>query len=98
MSGCGVRGRGGIAILGNYGNRNLGNEATLAALLHAISARQPDARLYAVTFDPDDTTRRHRVSTLPARRRARSSGSPGSGPPGSCPTRRPIRRERWLTG
>jgi polysaccharide pyruvyl transferase WcaK-like protein len=68
------RGRvGAIAVLSNYGNRNLGDEATLAAILQQVRDRREGARLYAISFDPEDTEARHGVIALPAQRQTRKA-------------------------
>lgn len=78
-----------VAVLSNYGNRNLGDEATLAALLQAIRDRCDGVRLFAISFDPADTEARHGVVALPAQRHTRPrSGTAGrSGPPPGAPAR-----------
>ena len=62
-----------VAVLGHYGNRNLGDEAiidaTLSGLRSAIAAVVP----IAVSMDPHDSARRHGVAAFPVRRTARSS-------------------------
>ncbi|MGH7368464.1 MAG: polysaccharide pyruvyl transferase family protein [Candidatus Rokuibacteriota bacterium] len=57
-----------VAVLSNYGNRNLGDEATLAAILQQVRERCEGARLFAISFDPQDTEVRHGVIALPAQR------------------------------
>lgn len=66
-----------VAVLSNYGNRNLGDEATLAAILHQIRERCEGARLLAISFDPQDTEARHGVIALPARRLIRRMAEGG---------------------
>ena len=67
-----------IAVLSNYGNRNLGDEATLASILQQIRERCEGARLVAISFDPQDTETRHGVVALPAQRLIRR-GTDGTG-------------------
>jgi polysaccharide pyruvyl transferase WcaK-like protein len=76
---------GAVAILSNYGNRNLGDEATLAALLQAIRDRREGARLFAISFDPEDTEARHGVVALPAQRQIRRRTPETSGRDWSAP-------------
>src|SRR5690606_584135 len=41
-----------IALFGLFGCNNLGNEATLAAVVHALKKRQPKARLALISDPP----------------------------------------------
>jgi polysaccharide pyruvyl transferase WcaK-like protein len=79
-----------VAILSNYGNRNLGDEATLAAILQAIRDRCEGARLYAISFDPEDTEARHGVVALPAQRLIARPVRP-AGRAAEVPVRTPVR-------
>jgi polysaccharide pyruvyl transferase WcaK-like protein len=54
-----------IALWGNFGALNLGNECTLAAAVSNIRARLPDAELIAICRDPEDTAKRHRIAGIP---------------------------------
>ncbi len=47
------------------GNGNLGDEATLAAVIEGIRRRRPGVQLCVFSANPDDTRRRHRVSAFP---------------------------------
>jgi polysaccharide pyruvyl transferase WcaK-like protein len=60
-----------IGILAHVGNGNLGDEATVAALVQNIRARQPDAIICVFSANPGDTERRHGVLALPLHRAAR---------------------------
>ncbi len=82
-----------VAVIGNYGNRNLGDEATLAGLLQQLHLRCPDASVYCLSVDPEDTRIRHNVLAFPLFRHAgESSSSPGqSAHSNSVPTaKKPI--------
>ncbi len=46
-------------ISGYYGEKNAGDEAILAGILQEIGRRDPDARFTVLSFDPEDTERRH---------------------------------------
>jgi len=69
-----------IAFYGNFGAGNLGNEATLQAIIERIVRRWPDGRLLCFCTDPEDVRARHHVATLPAqavdRSAAETSGAP----------------------
>ncbi len=79
-----------IAVLSNYGNRNLGDEATLAAILQQIRDRCDGVRLYAVSFDPEDTEARHGVIALPAQRESRRRAVQPARGPGAAPVPRAV--------
>ena len=59
-----------IGILAHVGNGNLGDEATVAALVRSARARQPGSEIVVFSMDPEDTERRHGVRTVPIRREA----------------------------
>jgi polysaccharide pyruvyl transferase CsaB len=46
-------------ISGYYGEKNMGDEAILAGILQEVGRRDPGARFTVLSFDPDDTERRH---------------------------------------
>lgn len=54
-----------IAFYGLFGQQNLGNECTLQAILRKTSENLPDADLYCICTDPDDTEKRHNVRAFP---------------------------------
>lgn len=74
------------AIWGHYHGGNLGDELVVATLADAIRARQPEARIVAVSQAPADTRLRHGLETFPLT----PSALPGSA---SRPTDTP--RPRW---
>ncbi len=49
----------------NAGNGNLGDEATLTAVLASVGKRIPDADVYVVCLKPDETARQYKVATVP---------------------------------
>ena len=51
-------------ISGIYGQRNVGDEAVLAGIIQEIRRRDTDARFTVLSFDPEDTRRRHGVEAL----------------------------------
>jgi polysaccharide pyruvyl transferase WcaK-like protein len=53
-----------IAFLGNFGQKNLGNEATLRAIVENIGARAPDAELICICTDPVVAASIHGIATL----------------------------------
>jgi polysaccharide pyruvyl transferase WcaK-like protein len=57
-------------VSGNYGNGNLGDEATLQGLLQLLRIRLPDAKIVAFAMNPADTTERHGIPAEPATRLA----------------------------
>lgn len=62
-----------IAVLGHYGNRNLGDESIIAATLTGLRRTIPGVVLTAVSMDPADSAHRHGVAAFPVRRAARST-------------------------
>lgn len=56
-----------IAFWGNFGSGNLGNEATLAAAIHQVRRRLPEAELRVICTDPAEALRQHGVDALPIR-------------------------------
>lgn len=56
-----------IALWGNFGTLNYGNECTLAAAIANLRERLPSAELVAICSEPEDTRSRHRISALPIR-------------------------------
>ncbi|OFW59771.1 MAG: hypothetical protein A2133_10485 [Actinobacteria bacterium RBG_16_64_13] len=48
-------------ISGYYGEKNAGDEAILVGILQEIGLRDPNAGFTVLSFDPDDTERRHGV-------------------------------------
>jgi polysaccharide pyruvyl transferase WcaK-like protein len=54
-----------LALWGNFGTLNLGNECTLAAMIDNLGRQLPHARLLCVCSDPADAERRHGIRALP---------------------------------
>ena len=50
-----------IALVGHYGAGNIGDEATIEALIEALRDRLPDATIVGVSANPADTRRRHGI-------------------------------------
>ena len=61
-----------VAVRGHYGNRNLGDEAIVAATITGIRRYLPNASFFAISLDPADSAVRHGVAAFPLRRTARS--------------------------
>lgn len=72
-----------VAVLGHYGNRNLGDEAVVAAVLDGFYRSVPGVVPLAVSMDPLDSARRHGIPAFPVRRGAR--GGPVEDPAGLGP-------------
>ena len=54
-----------ICFYGLFGQGNLGNEATLQAILHHTRRRFPDAELLCICTDPQDVSARHGIAAVP---------------------------------
>jgi len=65
-----------VGILGHVGNKNLGDEAIIAAVIQGVRRRCPDAQLCGFTANPDDTTARHGIAASAIRRGPTRPGSP----------------------
>ncbi|HKW94435.1 MAG TPA: polysaccharide pyruvyl transferase family protein [Methylomirabilota bacterium] len=77
-----------VAILSNYGNRNLGDEASLDAIVDQLRERCIEVTLHAISFDPDDTQARHGLAAVPAVPLGRASRADrGARVDGSVPSR-----------
>lgn len=50
-----------IGIFGHYGNQNLGDEATIEAVVQNLRQRLPEARLYGFSVVPSDTSQRYNI-------------------------------------
>jgi polysaccharide pyruvyl transferase WcaK-like protein len=64
-----------IVVFGNYGNGNLGDEATLQALLELLRTRLPGAEIVGFAMGPTDAAARHAMETEPALRLKPSSSA-----------------------
>src|SRR5215472_2380724 len=53
-----------VAFFGIFGIQNLGNECTLESILHNVRECLPGAEIFAISFDPDDTSRRHHLPAI----------------------------------
>jgi len=74
-----------IALWGNFGAKNLGNECTLAATIYNLRQRVPGIRLVGICTDVADTSQRHGIDAY-AIRAGRGSNATGRLP-------RPV---RWM--
>ena len=54
-----------IAFFGIFGVENLGNECTLQAILHNAREGLPGGTFYGISYQPEDTSRRHKVAAVP---------------------------------
>jgi polysaccharide pyruvyl transferase WcaK-like protein len=67
-----------IGILGHVGNKNLGDEAIIAAVIQNIRRRWVDARILGFTSNPNDTEQRHGIPSFPIRRGTAAKNPPSS--------------------
>lgn len=56
-----------VVLLNHVGGGNLGDDATIDAILQNIRARWPEAEIHAITMNPEDTMRRHALPAYPIR-------------------------------
>jgi polysaccharide pyruvyl transferase WcaK-like protein len=66
-----------IALYGNFGAGNLGNEITLQAIINQIRCREPNADLLCFCTDPRDVRARHAIRAI--RSAVNRTERPGSG-------------------
>ena len=73
-----------ICFYGNFGAGNLGNEATLQAVIEQVLQCWPDGQLLCFCTNPQDVRARHHIAALPAQaiNRTASEMSDTSAPPG----------------
>jgi polysaccharide pyruvyl transferase WcaK-like protein len=62
-----IRGRKTIGLLDHLGGGNLGDDATLQAVMQNIKSRWPDAEIVGLSMNPDDTQRKHGIAAYPIR-------------------------------
>src|SRR5262249_44819044 len=62
-----------IGILEHVGYGNLGDDATVAAVMENIITRWPQASIVAITLNPDDTEKRHGIRSYAIRRDSKLS-------------------------
>jgi polysaccharide pyruvyl transferase WcaK-like protein len=56
-----------IALFGNFGTGNLGNEATLQAMLYNLRRHLPNADITCICPGPENTTSEYNISAVPIR-------------------------------
>lgn len=57
-----------IGLLDHLGHGNLGDDATMAAVMHNIRRRWPDSTFVGLTLNPYDTSKRHGIPSYAIRR------------------------------
>ena len=67
-----------IALLEHVGYGNLGDDATVAAVLHNIKLRWPQARITGITLNPTDTEKKHGIPSYAIRRECKNPPPPPS--------------------
>ncbi len=58
-----------LALWGNFGSFNLGNECTLAAVIHSLRRSAVNAELTCICSEPTDTEARHGIRAIAIRTR-----------------------------
>ena len=59
-----------IGIFGHCGNVNLGDEATIAAVIQNVRERHPNWSIFGFTLNPEGTEKQHGIPSFPIRRRS----------------------------
>ena len=57
-----------IGLLEHFGTGNLGDDATVGAVLQQIRRRWPDGSIVGLSLNPSDTEKRHGIPSFPIRR------------------------------
>jgi len=63
-----------IALLHHTGGGNLGDDATMDAVIRNILGRWPEAEISAFSMNPEDTSKKHGIPSYPIRRHTWSIG------------------------
>ena len=66
-----------IGLLEHMGGGNLGDDATVAAVMQNLRLRWPDVEIYGFSMNTEDTTLRHGIPAYPIRRRSWSQTKGG---------------------
>ncbi len=70
-----------VSFYGNFGSGNLGNEATLQAVIEQVQQRWPRAELLCFCTNPQDVRTRHNIAAFPSeaveKTAAKSLSAPG---------------------
>jgi len=56
-----------IALFGNFGGGNLGNEATLQAMVYNLRRHMPNAEISCICLRPENTALQYNISAVPIR-------------------------------
>src|SRR5713226_310002 len=56
-----------IGLLHHVGGGNLGDDASLDAVMHNIKSRWPDSVIFGFSMNPSDTQTRHAIPSYPLR-------------------------------
>lgn len=57
-----------IGIFGHYGNKNLGDESIIEAVIQNIKERTPETEIIGLSINPIDTYSRYNIESFPIRR------------------------------
>jgi polysaccharide pyruvyl transferase WcaK-like protein len=89
-----------IGLLQHVGHGNLGDDATVASVMHNIKSRWPHARIVGLTLNPSDTEKRHGIKSYAIRRDCKLPPVPSASERGSESTvlrlKAALRRYRVL--
>jgi polysaccharide pyruvyl transferase WcaK-like protein len=85
-----------VAIFGHVGKGNLGDEATMTAVIQNIRLRHPRAEICAFTLNPADTRERHQIPAFPIRRLKTPARPEMAHPEKAAPPRPPGRFRQWV--
>lgn len=67
-----------IGLLDHFGGGNLGDDATIDAVMHSIKGRWPEALIFGFSMNPKDTQTRHGIPSYPIRQHTWDEYAPTS--------------------
>ena len=96
-----------IALFGNFGTGNLGNEATLQAMVCNLRTHMPNAEISCICPEPENTASQYNISAVPNRApfpiwklvgASNNDDEPAEGPSGNIVAREPHRLIKAFVG
>ena len=87
-----------VGVLGHVGNKNLGDEALVAAVIQNVKRRYADAEIRGFTINPEDTRQRHGIRAFPIQKEANRHRRPEAPPDGRTETQASQTESRLMVG
>ena len=86
-----------IGVFGHYGNKNLGDEAIVAAVIQNLRLRIPNVELEGLSINPIDTEKRHGIPSFPIRYREQYFSKSVRDTPDSTPSPQSTNNQQTST-